>query len=345
MKDNLAIRQINRKRKRYIRQKQRRLKLASLGLAAVFAFIFVIRPHIGQNNTAKADSAELLSRNAIKKDDLGLGDQEVKEAPAMLQDNLLAEEGENKVEKPSDQDGQYTQEDQGFSDILKAYKIAKEDSLIYKDKSMESKPFATAKQGEYLKFYGFESNWAKVSYKNSIGYIKSDLLLKIQDNVMTVRDGILFVDKNHIVASDFVGGFDVEAENSLLIAIEAMKREGLEVGVGRRYTSFEDEKNYISNSKGEHKLPDEYTSELRTGFAVELHSLKTDPRIEDDFFDKDAGKWVKNNMHRFGFILRYPQGKEDITGFEANQHIFRYVGVEAAQYMYENDLTMEEYFK
>lgn len=324
MRGNLATRQINRKRKRYIKKRQRKVKFASLGFLALLAFIFIMRPQLPQNSTAKADSAELLSSQAMDKE----------------KDQDQPYEGEEAKTYR-----QFSQDDQGFSSFLKAYKILKKDGPVYKDASLESKSFATGKAGEYIRFYGYEGDWAKVSYKNSFGFMRADLLQETPEGVMTVKEGILYVDKDHKIASDYLGAFDVETENSLLIAIEAMNREGLEVDVARKYTSFEDEKDYIRNSKGDYDQPDAYTSELRTGFAVELHSLKTDPRIEDDFFDKEVGKWVRDNMHRFGFILRYPEGKEDVTGFEANQHIFRYVGADLAGYMHKNNLTMEEYFR
>lgn len=327
MRQKLATRQINRKRKRYKEQRQKRLKLASLGLLAIFAFIFIIKPHLIEDHTAKADSAELLSKDVLTKRPYA--------SAGLAPEKVVTKKDES----------EFTEEESGFSDVLKSYKKVKAEGVIYKDKSIESKASMKVKAGEYLRFYGVEDGWAKVSHKNSFGFIKADLLEKTPSKVMTVRNGVLYVDKDNLVASDYVGGFDVETENSLLIAIEAMKRDGFEIGVGRRYTSFEDEKNYITNSNGGYSNPDEYTSELRTGFAVELHSLKKDPRIEDNFFDTKEGEWVKNNMHRFGFVLRYPEGKEDVTGFKANQHIFRYVGVEDAQYMFENNLTMEEYYK
>ena len=51
-----------------------------------------------------------------------------------------------------------------------------------------------------------------------------------------------------------------------------------------------------------------------------------------------------NNAHKYGFILRYPKGKEDITGYNYEPWHYRYVG-SLATYLYENDLTLEEYKK
>lgn len=326
MRQKLATRQINRKRERYREQRRKRFRFATIGIIAIFAFIFIIKPHIVEDNTAKADTAALLSEEVLSKRSYA--------STGLVQEEL--------VDKPEEE---YTPEEKGYSDELLSYKKVKEAGLVYKEKNAESKKTLEVKPGEYVKFYGLEDGWAKISHRNTFGFIRSDLLEKTSDDTMVVRKGILYVDKDHMVASDFEGGFDLETENSLLIAIEAMKREGLEIGVGRKYTTFEEEKNYITNSETNYPNPDEYTSELRTGYAVEIHSLKKDPRIEHDFFSTKEGEWVKNNIHNYGFVIRYPESKEEITGFRANQHILRYVGVENAQYMFENNLTMEEYFK
>lgn len=48
--------------------------------------------------------------------------------------------------------------------------------------------------------------------------------------------------------------------------------------------------------------------------------------------------------YKYGFILRFPKGKEDITGYKYEPWHYRYVGQEAAKVIYENDLTLEEYY-
>ena len=54
-------------------------------------------------------------------------------------------------------------------------------------------------------------------------------------------------------------------------------------------------------------------------------------------------KIVKNIAHKYGFILRYPKGKEDITGYKYEPWHLRYVGKEIAKEIYESDITLEEY--
>ncbi len=83
-------------------------------------------------------------------------------------------------------------------------------------------------------------------------------------------------------------------------------------------------------------------SEHQTGLAVDVMGSNYDY----DLFDQSKEfKWMKENAHKYGFIMRYPIGKEMITGFKYEPWHYRYVGVEVATYIYQNDLTLEEYYK
>lgn len=83
-------------------------------------------------------------------------------------------------------------------------------------------------------------------------------------------------------------------------------------------------------------------SEHQIGISLDITS-DTYSQLNEGFEDTDAGKWLKDNSYKYGFILRYPKGKEDITGIIYEPWHFRYVGVEAATVMYEQGLTLEEF--
>ncbi len=83
-------------------------------------------------------------------------------------------------------------------------------------------------------------------------------------------------------------------------------------------------------------------SEHITGLAVDV--LCENCPIGDIRFGQTAeGVWLRENAHRFGFIIRYPQDKEHITGVQCEPWHLRYVGAEAALYMHENNLCLEEF--
>lgn len=81
-------------------------------------------------------------------------------------------------------------------------------------------------------------------------------------------------------------------------------------------------------------------SEHQTGLAIDVANLSLD---YDNFESTKEFNWMKENAHKFGFILRYPKASFHITGFKYEPWHYRYVGVLVATYIYENNLTLEEY--
>jgi LAS superfamily LD-carboxypeptidase LdcB len=83
-------------------------------------------------------------------------------------------------------------------------------------------------------------------------------------------------------------------------------------------------------------------SEHQTGLAVDIGTKESGLTIH--FENTKAFQVLKENAHLFGFILRYPKNKESITGYAYEPWHFRYVGTNIATIIYENNITLEEYF-
>lgn len=98
----------------------------------------------------------------------------------------------------------------------------------------------------------------------------------------------------------------------------------------------EEEANVFSARPGE--------SEHQTGLSMDISSEAVNFQLTTDFGDTPEGKWVAENAHEFGFIIRYPEGKEEITKYQYEPWHLRYVGVRAATAIMQNNLTLEEYF-
>lgn len=81
-------------------------------------------------------------------------------------------------------------------------------------------------------------------------------------------------------------------------------------------------------------------SEHQTGLCFDLNS------VDDSFADTNEGKWIANQAYLYGFIIRYPKGKESITGYQYEPWHLRYVGIELAKELYNNGdwITIEEYY-
>lgn len=80
-------------------------------------------------------------------------------------------------------------------------------------------------------------------------------------------------------------------------------------------------------------------SEHQTGLAADINSLKK------SWINTEEGQWLNNNCYKFGFIIRYPEGKESITGYMYEPWHIRYVGVDIATDLYNNGnwISLEEY--
>ena len=121
---------------------------------------------------------------------------------------------------------------------------------------------------------------------------------------------------------------------------------GLNISISSAYRSYDEQKelyNTYLKLYGK-RYVDKYVavhgySEHQTGLAIDLESL------ECDIFKKSKEYlWIKENAHNYGFIIRYQEGKEKITGYGAEEWHIRYVGRKAAKYIYENNITFEEYY-
>ncbi len=86
-------------------------------------------------------------------------------------------------------------------------------------------------------------------------------------------------------------------------------------------------------------------SEHQTGLAMDVTSPEVGFTLTQQFGATPAGRWLAENAHHFGFIIRYPEGAEDITGYAYEPWHLRYLGEEHARAIYEADITFEEYME
>lgn len=127
--------------------------------------------------------------------------------------------------------------------------------------------------------------------------------------------------------------------------IDIAKKEGIILFGNSGYRSYKLQKNTYDKrvkSKGK-KLADSYVA--KPGFSEHQTGLCIDVTNKDRYFvegTKEAD-WLEKNAYRFGFIIRYPKGKERITNINHEPWHIRYVGKDAAKYIYDEKITLEEY--
>lgn len=180
------------------------------------------------------------------------------------------------------------------------------------------------------------------------------------DNKSQIDYKYILVNKNNGLRDDYVpenlvkvemcsqGDFFLDDEAAKAykeMCIDSIKQE-LNFSIASAYRSYEEQKNLYDDylkSYGKNYV-DKYValagySEHQTGLAIDLKSLETDV-----FENSKEYLWLKDNLYIYGFILRYQNGKEKITGYSAEAWHVRYVGKEAAKYIYDNNITYEEYY-
>ena len=131
---------------------------------------------------------------------------------------------------------------EAYTDKVLSYKIVSEDSPAYKAVKINPEISYRLKKGDYVEFYGQKDTWAKISKNNQIAYIQYDKLIASKDNELVVKRGLLMDGKNYTIPEDFNEAFDPEVENALLVMIEAMKREGYDIGVSKKLLEKDYEK-------------------------------------------------------------------------------------------------------
>ena len=183
---------------------------------------------------------------------------------------------------------------------------------------------------------------------------------------------LVLVNKEYTMPDEFpdlplktvTGDYRVHAEmyDSLMAMMDAARAEGLPLVIISGYRPIARSKALYENKVQEYVnagyskeeaaveagkwIAPPGTSEHATGLSADLISADYYTKLNDlvqEFENFDEAKWLKAHCAEYGFILRFPKGKEDITQVVYEPWHFRYVGVEAAQEIMSRGITLEEY--
>lgn len=180
---------------------------------------------------------------------------------------------------------------------------------------------------------------------------------------------LVLVNKQHPVPDDYTftlgkikGSMkcDVRIIDDLMDMMQAAKADGINLVVCSPYRDY-NRQTVLFNRKIDYYMEKGYSymdsyklasmtvtvpgaSEHQIGLALDIVSTSYSS-LQIGFGETRAGKWLKEHCDEFGFILRYPEGKEYITGIQYEPWHFRYVGKEAAAQIMERDITLEEFLE
>lgn len=180
---------------------------------------------------------------------------------------------------------------------------------------------------------------------------------------------LVLVNKQHPVPEDYsftlgtIKGSmkcDVRIIDDLMDMMQAAKSDGVNLVVCSPYRDY-NRQTVLFNRKIDYYMEKNYSyleaykiasmtvtvpgaSEHQIGLALDIVST-TYSALDEGFGETQAGVWLKEHCDEYGFILRYPQGKEYITGIQYEPWHFRYVGKVAAENIMERDITLEEFLE
>ena len=162
----------------------------------------------------------------------------------------------------------------------------------------------------------------------------------------TYINGILLVNKDYGLPPTFGNGDDPTA----LAKLQQLQREAQAQGINisnsySGYRSYQDQTQLYNNYVNLHGEEKANTFSAKPGFSEHQTGLTFDLKDFNGQLVEDpiTSQWIKDNCAKYGFIVRYPEGKEDITGYIYEPWHLRYVGEEVANKIMNNNTTLEKY--
>ena len=187
----------------------------------------------------------------------------------------------------------------------------------------------------------------EVDMSGAKGYVGNEVL----PQEPTIVNGVLIASKKYPLPSTYAPGESKEARAAFQEMAAEATLSGYDLIAFSTYRSFDYQTQlydrYVTNDGQD--AADRYSarpgySEHQTGLAFDIGEQHFEQHFaKESFGETEAGKWVAANAHNYGFIMRYPNGSEKITGYMYEPWHFRYVGEELAVQVYEANVTLEEF--
>lgn len=228
---------------------------------------------------------------------------------------------------------------------------------VNKQKQNESEQIGN----ENKKQQPYEKEINKIENQNHIVTKKEEESKPVIDNGYIVGEslpekptyikGVLIVNKKYPLPKNYNPGENKEARESFNRMVNDAKKEGYLLTTYSSFRSYDLQKKLYDQYVKKHGInkADRFSarpgySEHQTGLAFDIGEVgRKNLWLTEQFGESEAGKWLAENAHKYGFILRYPKGKEHITGYMYESWHFRYVGVKIATEIKQSGLTLEEY--
>lgn len=236
-----------------------------------------------------------------------------------------------------------------FSDQLQEFRTVSIASELYDKPDESSEVIGSTYIGQYLECYGESGGYLKVRHDGRFSYTNASRTQKISDpNMFKVVGGMLILNKKYYVPSDFAPGVHPDARQALTEMQQAIWAQGLGIYIESSYRSYW----YQNTIHNNYLAMDGYYakqysaepghSEHQSGKAFDVSSYGEG--LYTSFENSATFRWLTENAHKYGFILRYPYDKTHITGYIYEPWHYTYVGKPLAEQIKNSGLSVEEYF-
>ena len=186
-----------------------------------------------------------------------------------------------------------------------------------------------------------------LSLKWEDGSVERLTLRKVEvKNGITYINGILIANKTYALPSTYnPGGLTSETQSAFnKMSADAYSSAGLSLRVCSGYRSYSYQSTLYNNYVRDRGQAAADTFSARPGHSEHQTGLAIDINNASGYFDNTPeAKWVEDNCWKYGFILRYPKGKQDITGYKYESWHVRYVGYPLSKEIHDSGLTLEEF--
>ena len=223
-------------------------------------------------------------------------------------------------------------------------------TLAYAEETLDLSDFDDAQEAQMIEMEPETAQWAYP--------IPYDLLMTSDYIVLTNKENLLsedYIPPDLVkltckkISTDPIQMREVAA-NALSDMFAAAKEDGIILYAHSGYRSYRTQKTMYSNRLKKNNGKDDGvvaypgSSDHQTGLGIDIiNKAGIGKKFTTAFAETKEGKWVAENCWNYGFVIRYQKNKEDITQIMFEPWHLRYVGVQVAQYMHENDLSLEEF--
>ena len=255
----------------------------------------------------------------------------------------------------------YTMEE--INIIEEKISINKVKKYLLNEKYIELTSFIESEYFNYENLNRYQKYFDKTTYTSDIVvlYVEMGLDYDFYTNVKetdTSKKELMIVNKYNRLSSDYVpklktldskygnGKLETNTYSAFTKMCDEAKKDNINLRSVSAYRSYSTQKSIYNNyvkRNGQTKA-DTFSaraghSEHQTGLAIDINPASSNAHFENT----KEYDWLINNSYKYGFILRYPLNKTHITGYKYEPWHYRYVGIEAATKIHEENITYEEY--